>query len=157
MATNGSQTAISIALAKLAKKGVLSVALSLDDYHDPIDQKVIDAFTRDKSRHPMGGSDEDYREVRKVDRIQKAGRAITTGIWTDEDCCCDDILIDPKGDIYACGCKLEKFGNVNSGYDIPKGYWERDNKCTKANVEKKIEDISKMAEELVTDSLGNLL
>ena len=113
MATNGSDTNKTLLLAKLAKKGVLGVALSLDEWHDPIDCEVMDAFG-DKYPTPsvftLPDRTDDRREIRSVTRISKAGRAKNWGN-TDE-CACDEPFIDPAGNVWQCGCKLEKLGNV---------------------------------------------
>ena len=109
MATNGSQTEISLVLANLAKKGVLGVALSRDIYHDPIDPKVVMAFTKD-AMHFRHDADHDSREIRDV-----TGREIISGRQKTGTryCICSDIVILPNGDIKACGCKSSlSFGTV---------------------------------------------
>jgi len=118
LATNGSQTEISIALANLAKKGVLSVALSQDKYHDPIDPKVIDAF---KSAKPLFLTTYDGREIRNVENnLIKAGKCKTGKIG----CICEDMVIKPDGTVRGCGCDTSPiFGNINSKVTIP-GDWE---------------------------------
>jgi len=74
MATNGSQTEIALALASLARKGIISVALSLDDFHDPIDPKVVEAFTSGKKNVPAYQT-ADLREIRDVSsNLIKSGR-----------------------------------------------------------------------------------
>ena len=55
------------------------------------------------------------------------GRAHDWG--TQEGCICDDMVIDPDGKIYACGCREEQFGTVQHP-QIPDEYYERDEKCT---------------------------
>lgn len=104
LATNGSQTKIALALAKMAKKGIIGCALSQDSFHDPIDPEVIQAFTK-KEPSRYGGFDNntpDCREIRNVEpHIIKTGRAT----WGDEnDCVCEGIMIEPDGTIKACGC-----------------------------------------------------
>lgn len=108
LATNGSQTRIALALANLAKRGVLGVALSQDGYHDKIAQAVIDAFTRDKPGRFAEG--DDRREIRDVSGKEKhAGRCD----WGSADCACDDICIEPGGRIRGCGCTdAPVFGTV---------------------------------------------
>jgi MoaA/NifB/PqqE/SkfB family radical SAM enzyme len=121
LATNGSQTDTAIALAGLAKRGVLGVALSQDDYHDEIDYKVIEAFTKDKREH-FGHNDNtpDAREIRNVTGNEiKAGRCKDGKIA----CPCEDLVIEPDGTIKGCGCKDSKiFGNVNTEVNLPKDY-----------------------------------
>ncbi len=111
LATNGSQTETALALAALAKKGVVGVSLSLDDYHDPIDERVVKAFDK-KPLYDMTKRLEDLREIRTVTQISQAGRAKTNGLWTKDDCCCDDIVVTPDGRIWSCGCREESLGDV---------------------------------------------
>ena len=117
LATNGSQTEIAIALAGLAKKGVVGVALSQDIYHDEIDYKVVEAFTKDKKPYNIDRDNNDLREIRNVEgKLIKAGRC-KEGL---EECICSDLFIEPSGKIRGCGCvKSPVFGNVNTTYKIP--------------------------------------
>jgi len=120
MATNGSQTEISITLSRLAKKGVLGVALSQDEYHDRIDPEVIQAFTKDKMNSGYGMKDNDLREIRNV-----TGNEIKAGRCKEgtEGCICSDIFIQPDGKIRGCGChNAPTFGTVFSP-KIP-DYWQ---------------------------------
>jgi MoaA/NifB/PqqE/SkfB family radical SAM enzyme len=112
LATNGSNTEISIALAKIAQKGVIGCALSQDRFHDPIDHTVIDAFTRTDGHR----NNDDHREIRNTEKnLIKAGRCKTG----KEGCICEDIFVKPNGDVMACGCSDSvKLGNVNSDYEI---------------------------------------
>jgi hypothetical protein len=117
LATNGKRTEDALALARLAKKGSLAVALSIDQWHSPIDPTVIDAFTRRKPV-PYGGSDyresgSDYREIRSIMEPFKAGR------WKDgpQECVCEDICVEPDGTIKQCGCKNSPvIGHVSTGF-----------------------------------------
>jgi hypothetical protein len=125
LATNGNQTNIALMLARLARKGVISCALSQDKYHDKIDPRVVKAFTEGKKAptYTCGGeASNDGREVRNVmGREIKAGRCT----WGQEDgCICSEITIKPDGSVYGCGCKgAPKFGNVLKTVDIPTN-WE---------------------------------
>jgi hypothetical protein len=141
MATNGSQTKIALALAKMAKSGVLGVALSRDDYHDEIDPSVVRAFEKDKGRN-YNGAQEDLREIRTVTDIKASGRAKN---WGNDGCCCDDIVVDIHGDIWACGCKTMRFGTVwKPDYEaIQKWQSDHPNECwekVKTKEEEKTED-----------------
>jgi MoaA/NifB/PqqE/SkfB family radical SAM enzyme len=101
LATNGSQTETALALANMARKGVLGVALSQDDYHDPIDPKVVQAFTKSKSHDFSRTNDNDYREIRNVtSREIHAGRCN----WGSETCACEDLVVKPDGSVHVCGC-----------------------------------------------------
>lgn len=119
MATNGSQTEIALTLAKMAKKGVLGVALSQDRYHGPIDISVIDAFT--KPQHQFCDDSPDGREIRDVtDKEIKVGRCKDGR----DGCICEDLIVRPDGTIRACGCEnAPSFGNVNAKVNIPEN-WE---------------------------------
>lgn len=98
LATNGSKTETALALANLAQKGVIGCALSQDSYHDPIDERVIEAFTREQKSKWDGN---DYREIRNVDGKEiKAGRCN----FGEEECICEDVFIQPDGTIKGCGC-----------------------------------------------------
>jgi len=120
MATNGKKTESALRLAAMAKKGILSVALSQDSYHEPIEEKVIEAFKVDPRRQ----HDRDFREIRNVDdHVIKAGRAETEQEWQREnDCVCNELFVDPKGNIWRCGCKEELLGHVSTGYDMNSDY-----------------------------------
>jgi len=97
--TNGSITNRALKLNRLAIDGVIGAELSQDNYHDVIDQKVINAFTKRKAIRNVG------------ERIVSIGRALNWGT-IDDACICEGLLIDPKGNIWACGCKTISFGTV---------------------------------------------
>jgi len=129
LATNGSITETALRLCVMAKRGVIGCALSMDEWHDPIDQVVVDAFqdgmTRDSPRysdqgyHPNRGSgtgnQNDRREIRDVSfNVSKRGRAIESGVWHKDECTCPGLMCRPNGDMYPCGCSdAPKIGNVN--------------------------------------------
>jgi len=120
LATNGSVTDTAIALAKMARKGVISCALSQDSYHDPIDERVIKAFTEGKKQtHSYSDAKDsyDFREIRNVeDALINAGRCD----FGEDGCVCEDIIVKPNGDVVGCGCDCAPcFGNVNSTVCIP--------------------------------------
>ena len=121
VATNGSQTQIALTLAKLAKKGVISTALSIDKWHDEIDPRVIKAFERkEKIRGYDSEADVDMREIRNVsDRVIRSGRAD----WGRETCFCPDLTVCPDGTVTVCGCKEAPIlGNVNTKVEYPDGF-----------------------------------
>ena len=118
LATNGSETETAIRLARMAARGVLGCALSSGDgYHDRIDHRVIEAFSGcEYSGYRR--ADDDLREIRNVaGRVVKSGRAARTGVWNEEGCCCEDILVDPNGNIWSCGCKKLLLGHVLKGWN----------------------------------------
>lgn len=122
MSTNGKIKEKAYVLSKLAKKGVLAVSLSIDDYHEPIDKEVIQWFTKERGRlSSINRQDNDYRHIQNVTRIIKAGRAIENNLWdVDDDCPADTIFIEPDGKIKMCGCENSLYiGHVSHGIIIP--------------------------------------
>ena len=131
LATNGSMTDTAIALAKLAKKGVIGCALSQDPWHDPINPKVINAFSEG---HPLKGREgwikmdergNDAREIRNV----SSNKEKMASFRDPEDgglpdiCPCEDLFIKPNGDIHLCGCSdSPKIGTVFDGIELPENY-----------------------------------
>lgn len=115
LATNGKVTDTALCLAKLARKGVISCALSQDPWHEPIDPKVVAAFGDPKR---PGDGHNDYREVRNVGKAglpMAAGRASK---WGKEGCVCEDVLVRPDGTIRQCGCRNSpKIGDVWRGFE----------------------------------------
>ena len=125
LAINGSQTDIALALARMAKRGVLACALSQDNYHDMIDDRVVQAFTSEKKVFDYGyGSsrdNRDYREIRNVGSHEINGGRCDFG--TDDGCVCPGLVCKPDGEVYACGCEdAPCFGSINDIH-IPDG-WE---------------------------------
>lgn len=127
LATNGSQTERALAIAKLAKRGVIGAALSQDEWHDPIDPEVVQAFTREQQAHSFR-DDHDRREIRSVTRIIRAGRAARRDFdyETVAMCACDgDPFVDPAGNVHQCGCKNSPVvGNVRDGYTSLVDQWD---------------------------------
>lgn len=133
LATNGSITNTALALAKMAKRGVIACSLSRDAWHDEIDPRVVEAFTR-KSRSTNGWhhdpNDHDCREIRTVSRVLAAGRAADWG--ESGECICPGPIIRVNGDIYWCGCPdSPKLGTV---FDPP-GWEQVNDGCYKDYVE----------------------
>lgn len=102
--TNGKRTSDALALLRLCDSEVFSVELSIDDYHDQIEDMVKKRFT-------------EHNRIRTVRRIVPSGRAKRNYLWIDNGCCCDDLFVDPVGDVFSCGCRKHKFGNVSDGID----------------------------------------
>lgn len=122
LATNGSQTEIALALAKMAKKGVIGCALSQDAYHDPIDGKVIQAFIKENKTHSYGQTDNDLREIRDVTANESnAGRC---DFGHDDNCTCPEFVCKPDGTVRGCGCEdAPSFGHI-ADFDYPPDGWE---------------------------------
>ena len=114
LVTNGKKAKDAIALAKLARQGIISAALSQDEYHEPIDEMVVQAF-RGKPRDPWSYRPEDhrdFREIRTVSRIIARGRGINISGAVDE-CICPELFVKPDGRIFHCACDdAPQYGTV---------------------------------------------
>lgn len=115
MVTNGKKTEDALALAALAKGGILSVELSQDSYHEDIADEVVKAFTKGNKRLGYGERDNDMRGIRSgADQtVYAQGRGVNIS-GAEEGCCCEEIVIDPEGRIWACGCKKVQYGTVDA-------------------------------------------
>jgi hypothetical protein len=107
--TNGSQTDTALALAAIAAEGLISACLSQDQWHDPIDERVVRAFKTD-----WNSRDGDKRSIRTIESVQLKGRGKKLGHLAhfNQDCDCQGLEIEPSGIIYSCNCRKERFGNV---------------------------------------------
>ncbi|MFA5234782.1 MAG: hypothetical protein WC390_10315 [Sulfurimonas sp.] len=127
--TNGSQTDRALALAALAKRGVIGCALSQDVWHDPIDESVVKAFTK-KPFIKYNEVDNDEREIRDIGRyfngktsgVFRQGRAarriFVENNLTEIGCACEnEPFVRPSGKVYQCGCKNSPCrGDVFNGF-----------------------------------------
>jgi len=113
----------------------LSVALSLDCFHDPIDERIETMWKSRAKRHQHS-----HYEVRDVSRsVIAEGRAKRTGSGWEEGCVCEDMLIRPDGKVKLCGCARSPIiGDIWNGIDEK---WEKiikenedyeDQRCYKA-------------------------
>jgi hypothetical protein len=88
--------------------GHLCVALSVDGYHDhrKVDPEVWALWHRRAiARGYMQFSPYELRNVdMSMSGVMNKGRAKRNGIGQNEQCACPDLLINPDGDIKACGC-----------------------------------------------------
>ena len=96
--TNGTNTKITMGLLNAAHHERLYCFLSLDNFHDSsmVNPGVI-AYA------------EKYKLIRRIDEPYAQGRAENYG---RKGCACSDLFIDPYGDVYPCGCKITKLGNI---------------------------------------------
>jgi MoaA/NifB/PqqE/SkfB family radical SAM enzyme len=128
LATNGSQTETALVLAKMARKGVIACALSQDYYHDPIDERVVEAFTKKEPTY-MSGEKDDSREIRTVTNHPESlapFRNPEDGGNPDE-CPCDSMVITPSGKVRFCGCRnAPVIGDVFKGFAKPEDAEEHD-------------------------------
>jgi len=95
LATNGSRTKDALRLAALAKKKAIGCSLSLDEYHAPIDPKVVKAF----KGIGIDGSIKDTSN-----HLASVGRAAENQLDGQDGCGCPGGVIKPNGDIFVCGC-----------------------------------------------------
>lgn len=132
MHTNGKRTADALALAALARRGLMGVTLSTDHYHEAIDQRAVDAFTKkarvDRWDNSWGTEKQDPHDLRGTadgaDRsVVAQGRGKRIAGARADYCTCPDVQVDPAGVIWACGCKRTRFGTV---WDprLPEGAFE---------------------------------
>ena len=131
IATNGKNKEDAICLANMAKRGIICAELSRDIYHEEIDEDVVEAFEKGiKKGYMRDPNSNDCRGIRtnSNDRVIYAGRAIRSGIGAEFHCPCEDLFVDPMGNLFSCGCKKEKFGNVFD-VQIPAEYYDRDDPC----------------------------
>ncbi len=145
MATNGSKTKIMWRLANIIdgedlpegidpddeiayekacedsiyQENKLTVALSQDYFHSPINQRIIDLWTRRAGQHRSHSGFEIRNVTSSYKGVIKAGRAKRTGNYQDEEGCpCSDIMIKPNGDIKMCGCSNSpKIGDIWIGFE----------------------------------------
>lgn len=102
--TNGKITETAITLAKLAKKEVIYAELSQDRFHESIDAEVINEFMRINCY-------DGFQNIRENNIVYSTGRGRYVA-GAVKGCCCNDMLINPKGEIWSCGCKTISFGTV---------------------------------------------
>lgn len=142
MVTNGSNTELALNIASLAHQGVITAAVSHDEYHDPIDPRVYRAFEKPKRDYyaNLNRDDHDYRSVNGGGGgfIIPVGRAKSWGNHPHIKCVCDSPFVTPKGQVYPCGCKKTSLGHVRSGVQMHsehfEGYCERETAKYKENV-----------------------
>ena len=125
LVTNGKRTEDALALAALAKKGILDVELSVDQYHQQVDERVVKAFTR--KQRPYGydstipqGDYPDLRNIRTVTGIISQGRGKDIS-GAKPGCSCPEELVDTSGNIWGCGCKDFPLGTVFDP-NFPEGF-----------------------------------
>ena len=102
MVTNGSTKHADL-LYKLTKAEVIRCELSQDEWHDDIDPKTVAKFESiDAIRDVSNGG---------TQGAKPKGRAVEEWVYEgdpEEDhgqyCTCEDLLVDPKGNVKACGC-----------------------------------------------------
>lgn len=128
MATNGKNTNTALKLAALAYKFRESspgfqCVLSLDPWHEEIEQQVVDTFVEYKAVHNVSqnvlsqGRAKQYRN--EIENSYDIHRNQMAQFIENDSCICSEMLIDPAGYIHGCGCPdAPIFGNVNEATNI---------------------------------------
>lgn len=102
----------------------ISLELSIDRWHDPIDQDIYGRYMvhharREQYRRMWNRRDNGPADigVRTVPYISPNGRGkhhqFDGQRQAGFDCACDTMLVDPVGDLWACGCKKTKVGHIS--------------------------------------------
>lgn len=124
LATNGKETDDALALCKLAKKGRIGATLSLDEWHEPIDDRVIQAFKKNMiifkenkyGYRLFGDRPGDRREIRTVVIPYPRGKWTKKGIRNTYRCNCKTPRVKPDGTITLCSCEdAPAIGTVEEG------------------------------------------
>ncbi len=113
--TNGSITDRALLLNRLAKSEIIGCELSQDEFHNPIDWEVIEAF---RDRHAI-------RDVTKGGNLINAGRAKSLDNYKLRDeCPCDAMQFFPTGIVKWCGCSKSPIisRDVMNGWSLPENY-----------------------------------
>lgn len=113
--TNGSVTGTALALAALARRGIIGAELSQDAWHEPVAEEVVRAFTVDRSGgYTRGGGGMDLRGIRtaRSDLLIYAGRAKSMALDPQDKCPCNDLFVGPDGRVWVCGCKKKLVGRA---------------------------------------------
>ena len=127
--TNGKKTETALKLAKLAHLGVVCADLSQDSFHDEIDERVVEEFTRYNKGSRWGERQRGYAGIRNVDgKVLARGRAVENSLSDEDRCACWALFIKPNGDFYQCGCAITKLGNILTD-EIPYCCQENPGEC----------------------------
>ena len=126
--TNGKLRREAEFVKMLAHKQLAVVNLSLDKYHEPIDEDFVDQWKQ------LAVPNEYFRITDNSDNLAPFGRALKNRLWnTSGGCLYQALFITPDGDVFGCGCKKESFGTV---FDpcIPPMYFLRERVLGKESV-----------------------
>lgn len=134
--TNGTNRPAALQLARLARGGILSAALSRTDYHLAQERQpshdVIAAFSRGLQHPGLSGRDSnDRRSI--IEQCGDAGTPFAVGRaeeWGAPGCACDDLMVTPDGTLWECGCKIRSFGTVAAPL-VPDSYFDEDERCSR--------------------------
>ena len=117
---NGKNKKDALKLIELSDKNLLRVVLSLDEWHEPIDVEVVEAFQKGLVKYQRNWGIEYEYEDKKVGSkgIVTIEKAVNAGRCKEgvEGCCCQMSLAKPDGSIFGCGCTDAPFiGTVKEG------------------------------------------
>lgn len=132
--TNGKLTKDAVKLAEMAREGLISCQLSNSQYHEPIDQKVTDAF----ANSPFGPISKDRRlyytaghtkhDLRMVSGELSGHNIVATGRGRNiynamEKCGMDNCpIVEVSGRVRRCLCEDSPIiGHVAKGYRLRPG------------------------------------
>jgi len=142
--TNGLYTSKARRLLRIAERdheeeinSRISLELSLDRWHDPIHSDIYDAYmvhhaARKQYRWKWNKRDHGPADigVRTVPYISPNGRGKHHQFDNQRqpgvnfDCACDTMLVDPMGDVWACGCKKAKVGSIFNPNGIDSRFYD---------------------------------
>jgi len=118
LATNGKLVDDVLALGNIAKKGLATVVLSQDKWHEKIDESVTSFFYENMNKKEgewiqwEPEDKNDHRIIRTIINPYTSGR-YKNG---KKDCVCKLIKVEPNGNIRGCGCEDSvTIGNVYDG------------------------------------------
>lgn len=117
--TNGKNTERALLLNRLAISGIIGCELSQDEFHDPIEYKVVQAF---RNRDAI-------RNVTKGGELISAGRAKALDHYKlRKECVCDSMQFLPTGVVKFCGCPKSPIitKNVMEPWSYPESYGDAD-------------------------------
>lgn len=114
IAVNGKETDITLKLIEFAKKDIINLTLSVDKWHDPIDNIVVEKMKEGLVKKKDGrGWKFKNREIRTVINLKHGGRCKNNNL----NCPCPRVHVKPNGDIYGCGCENSTLvGTVEKGF-----------------------------------------
>lgn len=112
--TNGTNVKVARVLSRLNENQVFRARISTDEFHNKklVDSKVYKWFN-------AVPNDRIY-----ISRQGRARKLNSEGYIIREDCCCESLFLDWNGDVYSCGCKHTKFGNILKKVIFPKSNYE---------------------------------
>lgn len=113
----------------ITSEGKLSVALSQDPWHDPIDARIVAYWEK---RAKDGWGKHTNFEIRDVSKSRggaiRTGRAKRTGEGWGEQCVCGDLIVKPDGKVRMCGCeKSPIIGSIRNGISKTWEAWMSEN------------------------------